>query len=248
MRMFLIFSLSILSTFCFADESDLIGGRPAVKGEYPEILYISSGNSRCSATVVGEQVILTAAHCVKDHGQIGPVDKKPELIEFVLEQVVYRAKCFQAPLYRDKIEDHDLALCKVDKKLTIKPAKVDKQGPKIGHSVVLTGYGCISEGGTGGNDGILRIGKAKVIKLPEGKNHWFYTEAATALCFGDSGGPSMLSSKLHGKHKVIGVNSRGDIKTLSLMTALFTEESIKFMEDFIAEHKVDICGISKGCE
>ena len=237
----LLFPLNLFGSF---DEM-LIGGRPALKGEFPEIIYISSGAARCSAVLVSDQVIITAAHCVKDQGEIGPVSSKQ--VDFVHEQIVYTAVCSQAPLYRDQIEDHDFALCKTDKRLTIKPASVSKIAPKIGSKILLTGYGCIDgkNGGRGGNDGILRIGKAKVTKLPEKKDHWFYTEDVSALCFGDSGGPAMLSKKE--KHKVIGINSRGNIKKLSLLTALFTIESIEFMESYAQENQVDICGITKNC-
>lgn len=237
----LLFPLNLFGSF---DEM-LIGGRPALKGEFPEILYISSGGARCSAVLVSDQVIITAAHCVKDQGEIKPVSEK--IIDFVHEQIVYTALCSQAPLYRDQIEDHDFALCKIDKHLNIKPASVSKKAPAIGSKVLLTGYGCLGgdNGGNKGNDGILRIGKAKVTKLPKGKNHWFYTKDSSALCFGDSGGPAMLSEKE--KHKVIGINSRGDIKTISFLTALFTIESIEFMESFAQENQVDICGITKNC-
>ena len=238
----LVFALFYANlAFASSYEPMLIGGRPASKGEYPEIVYIHSGNARCSATVIGPKVILTAGHCVADEGSIGPV---AEIVDFVVDQTVYSAVCKQAPMYRDQTEDHDMALCKVDKRLSVKPAKISKLGPKLGEEVVLSGYGCVQAGGGGGNDGILRIGKAKVTKLPQGKDHWFYTQDKSALCFGDSGGPALLNKK---EHLLIGVNSRGNIKDLSLLTALYTSESIKFFEDFAEEQEVEICGISDKC-
>lgn len=240
----LLFAFPLMASELFPS---LIGGRPAHKGEYPEIIYIRSGNSRCSASVIGQSVILTAAHCVKDEGEIGPVPSPaPESqdVEFVLDQIVYKAKCNQAPLYRDHKEDHDFALCKTDKTMSVKPAAISKIGPKIGDMVVLTGYGCVKPGGTGGNDGILRVGKAEVTKLPKGTDHWFYTMFEVAVCYGDSGGPSLLDT---GNHLIIGVNSRGNIEDLSLMTALFTPESQKFLSDFAKAKKVDICGVTKKC-
>lgn len=239
---------SIFLSFLFSfqivagPEPSLIGGRPANRGEYPEIVYIRSGNARCSATIVGPEVILTAGHCVADQGSIGPV---AEIVDFVIDQTAYTAKCRQAPLYRDNIEDHDVALCKVDKSMDVVPAKISSEGPKIGQEVILTGYGCVKEGGGGGNDGILRVGKSRVTQLPQGSNHWFYTRSATALCYGDSGGPSLLVSD---KHLLIGVNSRGNIKDLSLLTALYTAESMEFLNAFAEEENVEICGITSACD
>lgn len=242
MKLFVIGLLAFLQTMVCAAESSLIGGKPVPAGTYPEIVYIRSGNSRCSATIVGPSVILTAGHCVADDGSIGPVSST---VDFVVEQTVYTAKCRQAPLYRDKVEDHDMALCKTDKPLSVKPASIAKKGPKIGDRVVLTGYGCVKKGGGGGNDGVLRSGKSKVTKLPEGENHWFYTQKDAALCFGDSGGPSLVDN---GKHQLIGVNSRGNIRDLSLLTALYIEASQDFFREFAEEFSVDVCGVTKVCQ
>lgn len=241
-------------------EPMLIGGRPALKDEYPEVVYIRSGNARCSATVIGPETIMTAGHCVADNGSIGPVGMihttlhtsfetmdgilEEDEVDFVKDQVVYTATCHQAPLYRDQVEDHDMALCKTNKPMPGKYATVSKVGPKLGDQVYLSGYGCTQPGGGQGNDGVLRVGKAKVTKLPSGKDHWFYTQDKSALCFGDSGGPSFMVAK---KHLVIGVNSRGNIKDLSLLTATFTPESLKFFEDFAESESVKICGVNVTC-
>ncbi len=241
----LCFSLLYGCEEIYASESldpMLIGGRPAHEGEFPEIIYIRSGAARCSATVIGERVILTAGHCVKDEGEIGPVEMGVGAVDFVLGQQVYTAKCRQTPKYRQNLGDHDMAICLADRPLSVRPATIDTQPVKIGQTVILTGYGCIRSPGSGGNDGILRVGKAKVIQLPAGDDYWFYTKASSTLCFGDSGGPSMSKP-----HFVIGVNSRGDIKSLSLFTATFTKDSIDFFEEFAKEQSVSICGITEDC-
>lgn len=242
------FILSLLiSSACFATgvEHELIGGRPVELGAYPEIVYIQSGDGQsrwhCTATLIGPQVILTAGHCVANEGSIQPV---VVVVRFPIGKIEYSAKCQQAPLYRSQQEDHDMALCKVDKELPIKPASISKVGPKIGDKVILTGYGCIQPGGGGGNDGTLRMGLSTVSKLPVDKDHWFYTQDDSALCFGDSGGPSLLNSD---DHLLIGVNSRGNIKDLSLLTALWTPESIAFFQDFARDSEVSICGVTDDC-
>lgn len=243
-RLFATMFLSF-SSLLLAVDPDLIGGRPIAKGEFPEIVYIRSGLSRCTATIVSDQVIITAAHCVKDEGIIQPVLAQD--VDFVIEQIIYKAMCNQAPLYRDKLEDHDLALCITDKKMNIKPASVLVKKPLIGQKVLLAGYGCVDSNIHKGKDGILRVGQSTVTRLPSGKKHWFSTEQDAALCFGDSGGPVMYSAYGKNRHSMIGVNSMGNINDLSLFTALFTDASVKFMSDFARDNEVDICGMTKKC-
>lgn len=241
------FLFSILTTFVFANSLELIGGREAEEGEHSEMLYIRSGHAYCSATLIGPRVLLTAAHCVPDEGDI--VNTGFDYVDFVVDKQIYHAKCRQTPKYRTKKGDHDFALCKTDKALDIAPAKIAKKGPALDDIVMLAGFGCTDSSGNGGNDGKLRIGEAKVTQLPSGTDYWFYTEDnsviedESAICYGDSGGSSMLGD---GETKeVIGVNSRGDIKKLSLMTAVYTRESRDFMKQFAKEYKVEICGITK---
>lgn len=234
-----ILFIFLLSNCLFASPNDeLIGGRPAEKGEYPEVVYIQvstdEGKGACSATIVGPQVLLTAGHCTKAIGGE---------ISFQLDGVTHFAKCQQAPLYRNKTEDHDMALCKLDKAVSVKPAKISKVGPSAGDEVTLTGYGCTQPGGGQGNDGILRVGNSTVFQLPNGNDNWFYTFDSGAICYGDSGGPSFLL----GTHEQIGVNSRGNIRDLSLLTALWIEKSQKFFVEFAEAEKVEICGINTDC-
>jgi len=228
--------LASLSATNLYSSSTLINGRPALSGEFPEVVYISAGMSRCSASIIGPQTILTAAHCVKT-GQT---------IHQVMNQIVFTAKCQQSPEY--KLSGHDMALCKTDR--VMKPGKfavVASHGPKLGDKVELSGYGCLGSNG-GGNDGILRVGEATVNILPV-NTHWFETNDLTAACFGDSGGPSYLAMKdpMKDTHYVIGLNSQGDIKKRSLMTNLWLGTSQKFLKDFSVSQGVKICGVNLSC-
>lgn len=237
------------------ENQTLIGGTEAQPGEFPEVVYIKhqieTGRwARCTSTIIGPRVILTAAHCVKDNGEISPAGFHNETaLEFQVGQKVFKAQCKQAPLYRDNKEDHDVALCVTDRKMDVKYASVAKDGPALDDFVQLIGYGCTQQGGGGGNDGILRWGEAKVVQLPSDQNNWFYTRWKTALCFGDSGGPSMkkLDSPRTDHHWVIGVNSRGNIRDLSLMTAMWLDKTKQFLGDFTRSTDTKICGFNLDC-
>ena len=93
-----------------ADDADgpstkVVGGTPAEEGEYPWMVRLSMG---CGGSLVSDQVVLTAAHCVGDSGpddtitaQYGSVDlESPDIKEYQSEEV------YVSPQYgEDNTED-----------------------------------------------------------------------------------------------------------------------------------------------
>lgn len=228
----LMFSPPIL-----ADEIDplLIGGKPVEKGEYPEVVYISMGNGRCSATVIGPRVILTAAHCARG-------GKK---VTFQHNQTQYSATC-NAPSVYPK-DDHDISLCLTDKKVEGPYASLSKSGPRTGDKVTLIGYGCTRPGGGGGNDGVLRVGVSTVT----GFTTWdFVTKKNAALCYGDSGGPAFnyVENPKEEHHYILGVNSKGDIRTTSYLSKMYSSASKDFVSAWATAKEVEICGHNLVCD
>jgi hypothetical protein len=248
---FLLLMVWIVFGYDSPPEPTLIGGQIAQKDDFPEMIYISSGRSRCSAAIVSGRVILTAAHCIENQGEIFPAD-------FVVNQQAFRAVCTHHPEYASKYS-FDFALCKTKKDIDVKPASIGSEPVSIGQQITLTGYGCTQprkpDGSQdpGGNDGKLRYGLSPVTRLPEnspaGGYQYFYTESNTALCFGDSGGPAMqkiLNPKVD-KHIIVGTNSRGNIRTLSLLSSTFLPGFRSWAEAYAIANEVEICGINKDC-
>lgn len=251
--LYIIAFLMSFNVFANPDET-LVGGAPVKPGEYPEVIRISDGGSYCSAALIGPRVILTAAHCTRDNGDIEPVSEK-KIYQFVHNQNVYKAKCTLAPSYRDGrrgVGSQDIALCKTDKVVKVKYAVIAKIEPSLNEAVTLIGYGCTrgrdSENGPGGgNDGVLRVGKAKVMRSSTDTNYHWYANRGAFLCFGDSGGPAFLEVKKPKQeiHYVAGVNSMGDIRSYSLLTSV--PRSMEFLKAYEIANNVEICGISKDC-
>lgn len=230
----------------------LIGGKIAKDGEFPEVIYITSGRSRCSAAVVGPKVVLTAAHCISDQGDIEPV------AEFVYAQQAFKARCTHHPEYASQYS-YDFALCKTKEVIDVKYATISKKSVELGAKASLMGYGCVNprddsgNGGNGGNDGKLRWNLAEIVKLPSdngvGGGQYFYTNDNTALCFGDSGGPAMMAieNPLTDAHLVVGTNSRGDIRRRSLLSSTFLPGFQDWAKAYAIANQVDICGINAEC-
>ena len=225
-----IFILFLLSTWASA-EPTLIGGRPALNGEFPEAVYINFGGSRCSGSIIGERVLLSAAHCANDNS-IG---------YFQIDQQQYSARCNRHPLYPRT--DIDLLLCRTNRKVHVRPTTIGDYVYR-GDVITIVGYGCTRPGGGGGNDGVLRFGDATVI----GFQGYDIVSRGAGLCFGDSGGPvfKKLSNPFTEKHIQIAVNSKGNIRDTNYTTAIHTAKN--WIIQWASDNGVDICGITKNCD
>ena len=216
-------------------QPSLIGGRDANAADWPATVYSSQGSSRCTATLVAARALLIAAHCVGDG----------KTATFTAGGKQYSSTCKHSPDYR---RDHtaDWALCYVATDVAgvaFEKLAKPEDAPQVGETILLTGYGCTRAGGSGGNDGVYRIGESTVISVPTRDND-IVTKGGAALCYGDSGGPAFRLLDPEGKERVqVSVNSRGDIRTTSYLSSITTAKAVSFIESWAQEKRVRICGI-----
>ncbi len=237
MRLFVAILAAGLSSFANADVifgPNLIGGTPAPAADWPASVYASMDNARCSATVIGERTLLIASHCV-DNGSS---------TRFTVLSNQYTALCSHTAGYPGNAT-YDWTLCLVDRKvqgIVYERLASDGDDIKVGTTLRLTGYGCIKSNGTGGNDGVFRIGTAPVTKLPSGTTADIVTRGSSALCYGDSGGAVYLE-KADGTREVVGVNSRGDISTTSYLPAVYHTQFKAKIAAWKVQTSQKICGV-----
>lgn len=215
----------------------LIGGSPADPKDWPASFITSQGSSRCTGTMIAPNVLQLAAHCV-GNGRMASIKS---------QGVTYSGTCEHSPKYRnDSTADYALCLMSqpVDLALYEGIIKADEASTiKVGDNLLLAGMGCTQQGGGGASmDGILRVGEAPIIRLPKSSND-IVTEGNAALCFGDSGG-SVFWKNPKGVYKIAGINSRGDIRTTSYLSATFTKDAVDFYTSFAAKNQVKICGMA----
>lgn len=224
----------------------LRGARSAKVGEWKASLYPDGEAGTCTSTLVASEVLLTAAHCVGPGG-----------VAFTLAGKSYHGDCEQADAYKTDASA-DYALCKVSPAVTgIKFERVDNQAGavSVGQEVLLTGFGCTSSDGTGGNDFVYRIGESDVSQVPTGAGNTIVTSGKAAICFGDSGGAAFLMGP-GPTRRIIGVNSKvvGEGTGLgdeSRLASTGSNAARKFFADWAAGHgSPKICGIdgdAKSC-
>jgi hypothetical protein len=170
--------------------------------------------------------------------------------------VNYRAVCEHAPEYGaggQNATTADYALCAIDKSIPgIQAERVntDASALRVGTEVLLTGFGCTTDQGTGGNDGVYRIGEAKIVSLPSGTNNDITVSSGAGLCFGDSGGPAFINGSGAGRQQ-ISVNSRVenrnptgvDLGPRSYLSSLTSTQGARFLADWSRRNQLKICGV-----
>jgi hypothetical protein len=226
----------------------LIGASPVNPADWPASFYSSSEEGRCTSTVVGPDVLITAAHC------IGP--SRTVSIALLSGQVV-TGLCEVAGKYlTDKSADY--AYCKLNvpiRGITYERINQNAAIMQPGMSLRLTGYGCTQKTGAGGNDNIYRAGEARIVLVPprssEGVNY-ITTTGDVVICFGDSGGGGYLITS--GARWLETVNSRvevvnNNITDTSYLSALSTDDARAFTADWKLRTGSMICGIDlvPGC-
>lgn len=212
----------------------LINGVPAEPGDFPASVYARAGNAACSATVIGDRVLFMASHCMVDGG----------VVTFSAHANSYSARCTHHPDYSTN-STADWALCLIDRPVTGIPFEMLGVHEKlqIGNKILMSGYGCIHPGGGGGNDGIFRTGEAVIQGLPTGATYDVVTKGGAALCFGDSGG-SAYHVHDDGSRYIFGVNSRGDIDTMSYLPGVFALTFIFWAKAWAkSNNNVQMCGL-----
>jgi len=225
----------------FAEVPVLIGGQAANPAQWPASVYASMNNSRCSATVVGPRTLIIAAHCVSNGGSAA----------FSAGANRYTARCNHHPEYA-RNATADWAMCLINAPvagIAYENLLLQSGVVKAAIDVQLTGYGCTNPRGTGGNDGIFRIGIGRVNRLPSGMNYDTVTTGGAALCFGDSGGAAYVL-EANGARRVFAINSRGDIRTTSYLSSTYTTSYRNFVNSWAQANGQRVCGVhadAQGC-
>ncbi|MDB5872204.1 MAG: hypothetical protein JWQ07_1646 [Ramlibacter sp.] len=189
----------------------------------------------CTASLLGPNVALMAAHCVDDQGESGGKPLTPTLLvgdrEMAFTCEIHPDYLKRPTRFRSPRGSEDYALCVLNDSgvrpellKTMRFEVLDADAPlKHGDSVLMTGYGCADLHTVDGEpvytkaDGQLRLGDAAIdlatASVPDAATYATIRSRQgmePALCPGDSGGPllSGITSKNPDRlRRVRGVNS-----------------------------------------
>jgi hypothetical protein len=246
-------------------QPELLNGKPANPKLWPVSLQFQSPGGFCTSTIIGEKVVLTAGHCVANQ----------QKARVFYDNKLTSVTCHHHPQYKgdacltaSSVADikgctADVALCVADtpfastvagqltkfETINADPALLKKDGP-----ISLLGYGCTQPGG--GVSSILRVGGATITSLsvPGASSNpantmqeYIIAQGGAALCQGDSGGAAFNTEDA--TRKVVGVNSRGNIQTVSFLTATSDPHIQDFFKQFSGPPRnLEICGVTAGAK
>jgi hypothetical protein len=207
-------------------------------------------NVFCTSTVVGEVVVVTAAHCVGE-GRAWWVDmgNGPSI----------KLSCDLDPRFTWRGLLFDIALCKSDRpfprtfmyeNLDLDAAAVQDKG-----DLFLLGYGCRKlpkPDETPKTSAQLYGGLSTVTQLPKNPGDHIVTKGGVVICNGDSGGAAyvLVDGKIPtGPRSIVGMNSsyvqasrQSQIASLAA-DATATTVTTAFPTTWASQRHVQICGL-----
>lgn len=201
------------------DASGIIGGEDATGQEdfakTVVALYNTSRRSLCTASILSDSTLLTAAHCVSN---AAPTDLvaifNPDLRgnDLVARRVSKKAVSELWETNQDnEVDTGDIALVKFVGGLPegFRPARVLAEADALndGGEVMLAGYG-ISDGVSRTGSKVLRFVTTQIKNKAFARTEVLLDQTAgRGACHGDSGGPAYV--KVNGELRLFGVTSRG---------------------------------------
>ncbi len=206
------------STDVSSSEQAIVGGQMASPQDYPTVVALEDapGNWFCTGTLIANDWVLTAAHCVADGPTTGLHARfdDPDVNDAAGGLVVAISEVHAHPEFDWKAWDNDIALVRLATPVTDRaPTPLYRDVVVAQTPVIDVGYGVADNNDGGG--GLLRS-VDKVTADCAGANDptvsgdvlvCMDASDGRGSCFGDSGGPTF--TRINGSLVVAGVTSGG---------------------------------------
>ncbi|MGZ3708863.1 MAG: S1 family peptidase [Bdellovibrionota bacterium] len=200
-----------------ADSIEIVGGSKVSASDpiAATTVGLSDGNTLCTASLIDDDIAVTAAHCVDG------VDMASLEILYgtsILTSKAKKARVLGAlanPGWQGDassgVDEHDIAVVRFEGGLPKGYAKAkileDSSGVRAGDSVTLAGYG-ITNAASQAGAGVLRKVDVTVVNPDLGKTEIVFDQSSGhGACHGDSGGPAFV--KQGSSLLLLGLTNRG---------------------------------------
>ncbi|XP_016924071.2 serine protease SP24D [Drosophila suzukii] len=194
-------------------EPRIVGGTRAKEGQFPhQISLRRRGGHTCGGSIISENYIVTAAHCVKQGSNVAPADQLSIQAGSLLLSsggvVIPVATVTVHPNYKGN--GYDVAVLRLKQSLNlgsnIAAIQLATDDPPTDATVDISGWGYISQKGPISNS--LLYVQVKALSRETCQRHYLRQLPETTMClmhpsnkgacYGDSGGPATYGGKLVG--------------------------------------------------
>jgi trypsin len=184
----------------------MVGGAPPAPADLGRsiVMILGSSGTACTATAIGRDLLLTAAHCVQpgaDYKLLGTEPGQPPVLKAISR--IERHPQFDIKRLFSHLATADVALIKVAEPLPsrISPAPIaaENESVAVGDSLVVAGYG-VTVRGDGRTGGTARAAALIVTGQPGSLQIRLFdplskgVSAGLGACAGDSGAPAFRTS------------------------------------------------------
>lgn len=237
----------------------VVGGVRADPAQFTSTLIFET-DQRCTATIVGQRSVLTAAHCVANNLN-GSLKLNGRSIPLTCEMHSHYAgaACLSGNPVRNECTA-DIALCLAGSVISAPGMRYEKvhstvEAPlRVGSSIVLLGYGCTSHGGAPSN--ALYLGSANIRSISKGdaattpEESFHVVQGGAVACEGDSGAGALNAVNLSAR-RLIGVTSNtNEAMNITRLVSPRDRRIYLYMVRWGNSRNTKICGVhgnAPGC-
>jgi secreted trypsin-like serine protease len=190
----------------FGPSERIVGGDVANPADWPFIAAIASrgGNQFCGGSVVAEEAVVTAAHCVMGSrpGSVRVITGRPDLDDKSQGQMI---KVEKISVHRDYLRrrHHDIAVLNLKSPADVPPVLLptvaeDAAKTEAGDELRVAGWGGTDEDGGHASDVLLDVALF-AISDADCSPYFDYFVASEEVCaFGESQGPDLYNDSCYG--------------------------------------------------
>ncbi|MGI5483317.1 S1 family peptidase [Streptomyces lavendofoliae] len=189
-------AVSLQPGSAFAAPTPVVGGTQAAQGEFPWMVRLSMG---CGGSLLTQQIVLTAAHCVSGSGNNTSITATAGVVDLQSSSAikVRSTKVLQAPGYNGK--GKDWALIKLAQPINLPTLNIATTTAYNSGTFTIAGWGATREGGS--QQRYLRKATVPFVSdascqqsygsdlVPGEEICAGYPQGGVDTCQGDSGGP-----------------------------------------------------------